>query len=64
MDTSPDDISPLVKKWMPDATDEELREATVNFREFIAVIYRIHLREQAEKQAKKPPDVTKRPELL
>lgn len=44
---------------MPLASEDELREATLNFREFIAVIYRIHLREQAEKQARKPPDSDK-----
>lgn len=33
---------------MPEASDDELKEATVNFREYLAVIYRIFLRLEAE----------------
>jgi len=51
METPTDDISPLVKRWMPDASEEEQRQATYNFREYLAVIYGIYLRLEAEKKA-------------
>lgn len=33
---------------MPDSSDDELKEATVNFRAYLAVLYRIFLRLEAE----------------
>ena len=34
-------ISPLVKHWMPDASEVELIEATENFRRYLQVLLRI-----------------------
>ncbi|CAH1903572.1 conserved hypothetical protein [Candidatus Nitrotoga sp. HW29] len=42
------EIADIVRHWMPEASDDELKEATVNFREYLAVIYRIFLRLEAE----------------
>lgn len=42
------EIAEIVRHWMPDASDEELKEATVNFRAYLAVLYRIFLRLEAE----------------
>ncbi len=42
------EIAEIVRHWMPDASEEELKEATVNFREYLGVIYRIFLRLEAE----------------
>ena len=35
------EIAEIVRHWMPDTSDEELKEATVNFRAYLAVLYRI-----------------------
>lgn len=53
------EISPLVRKWMPDATDNELKAATVCLRRYLAVAYRIFRRLEAEG---KLPDVRDNPE--
>lgn len=37
-------ISPLVRRWMPDASKEEQIEASANLRRYLEVIYRIYLR--------------------
>ncbi len=42
------EIAEIVRHWMPDASEDELKEATVNLREYLAVIYRIFLRLEAE----------------
>lgn len=42
------EISPLVRQWMPDATEEELKEGTVEVRRFLAVMYRVFRRLEAE----------------
>jgi len=42
------EIAEIVRHWMPDASEEELKEATINFREYLGVIYRIFLRLEAE----------------
>ena len=42
------EIAEIVRHWMPNASDEELKEATVNFRAYLAVLYRIFLRLEAE----------------
>ncbi|MDP1549305.1 MAG: hypothetical protein Q8L97_03975 [Nitrosomonas sp.] len=42
------EIADIVRHWMPDASEDELKEATVNLREYLAVIYRIFLRLEAE----------------
>ena len=44
----PPEIAEIVRYFMPDAGDEELKEATVNFRAYLAVLYRIFLRLEAE----------------
>jgi len=42
------EIADIVRHWMPDASEDELREATINLREYLSVIYRIFLRLEAE----------------
>jgi hypothetical protein len=42
------EIAEVVRTWMPEASDDELKEATVNLRRYLAVIYRIVLRLEAE----------------
>ena len=44
----PPEIAEIVRYFMPDASDEELKEATVNFRAYLAVLYRVFLRLEAE----------------
>lgn len=44
----PPEIAEIVQHFMPDASDEELKQATVNFRAYLAVLYRIFLRLEAE----------------
>ncbi len=44
----PPEIADIVRYFMPDANDEELKEATINFRDYLAVLYRIFLRLEAE----------------
>lgn len=44
------EVSDLVRSWMPDASHEELVEATNNLHEYLAVIYRITLRREAEEK--------------
>ena len=44
----PPEIAEIVRYWMPNASEEELKEATVNFRAYLAVLYRIFLRLEAE----------------
>ncbi len=41
METEIPKISPVVRNWMPDTTEEELIEATDNFRRHLKVVYRI-----------------------
>lgn len=44
------EVSEFVRTLMPDAPHEELVEATNNLREYLAVIYRITLRREAEEK--------------
>lgn len=44
----PPEISEIVRDLMPDASDEELKEATVNFRIYLAVLYCIFERLERE----------------
>lgn len=53
------DISPLIRKWHPDATDAELRTYTYEFRGFLKVLYEVFERldregelEELEKELK------------
>jgi hypothetical protein len=42
------EIAEVVRLWLPDADDEELKEATINLRRYLAAIYRIVLRLEAD----------------
>ena len=42
------EISPLIEKWHPHATLDEQRQYTQEFRAYLAVLYRIFLRLDAE----------------
>ncbi len=42
------EIAEIVRHWMPDASEDDLKEGTINLREYLAVIYRIFLRLEAE----------------
>ena len=46
-------ISEFVRGLMPDESEAELIDATNNLREYLAVIYRITLRREAEERSKK-----------
>lgn len=46
------EIAEVVRRWMPNASDEELKEATINLRAYLAVHYRIFLRREAERGKK------------
>ena len=48
METEIPKISPAVRQWMPDATEEELIHATERLRGFLTVAYRIFRRLEAE----------------
>jgi len=50
------EIAEVVRHWMPDANEEELKTATVNLRNYLAVIYRIVLRLESEGRLTKPRD--------
>jgi hypothetical protein len=42
------EICPLVKEWMPEATDDDLKSATVRLRGYLAVVHRIFQRLESE----------------
>lgn len=42
------EIAEVVQLWMPEATDNELKEASVNLRRYLAVIYGSTLRLESE----------------
>lgn len=46
------DVSPLIKRWMPEASRNEQIEATRNFRAYMRVLYRIYLRIEQERREK------------
>jgi len=50
------EIAEVVRHWMPDANEEELKAATVNLRNYLAVIYRIVLRLESEGRLTKVRD--------
>ncbi len=50
------EIATVVRRWMPNASDEELKEATINLRRYLAVVYRIFLRLEAEGKLSEPRD--------
>lgn len=54
------EISPLIEHWMPDASEEDKRRATVNFRNYLAVAYRIFERLEAEGKLPEPRDKSER----
>lgn len=43
-----EDVSSLVKRWLPHASDEELVAATANFRRYLAVAFRVYERLERE----------------
>lgn len=50
------EIATAVRRWMPNASDEELKEATINLRRYLAVVYRTFLRLEAEGKLPEPRD--------
>lgn len=42
------EIASAVRHWMPNASEEEQIKATVRLRRYLAVVYRIYLRLEAE----------------
>ena len=42
------EIAEIVQHWMPNASEEELKAATINLRDYLAVVHRIFLRLDAE----------------
>ena len=50
------EIATVVRRWMPDASDAELKEATINLRRYLSVVYRIFLRLEAEGKLPEPRD--------
>ena len=42
------EVAEVVRHWMPDATEEEQKVATNNMRNYLAAVYRIVLRLEAE----------------
>lgn len=42
------EIAEIVRHWMPDACESELKAATVNLRKYLAVVYRIFLELESE----------------
>lgn len=46
---TPPKIAEVVRIWMPEAREEELIDATLNFREYLGVVYRIFNRIEDEK---------------
>ncbi len=49
------EISPLIEKWMPEATEEEQIKATKNFRGYLNLVYQIFLRLEDEENDTKAP---------
>ena len=50
------EIAIVVRRWLPNASDEELKQATVRLRGFLSVMYRVYLRLKAEGRIPKPRD--------
>lgn len=50
------EVSELVRGWMPDADEAELKQATVNLRRYLATSYRIAIRLEAEDSENLEPD--------
>ncbi len=44
-------IPSFICRWMPDATEVELLEATETFKRYIAIVIRIHERREREQTA-------------
>ncbi len=49
-------ISKLIIALLPDASSEEQLEAEQNFRDFLAVAYRMYLRLEEERKSNRPRD--------
>jgi hypothetical protein len=50
------EIAEAVKHWIPNATEEEQKKATVNLRGFLEVMYRVYLRLKSEGKIPKAYD--------
>jgi hypothetical protein len=50
------EVAEIVRHWMPEATDEELKQATVNLRNYLVVVYRIFLRLEAKSRPPRARD--------
>jgi hypothetical protein len=50
------EIASAVRHWLPSASDEELKQATVRLRRYLAVVYAIYLRYEAEGRFPLPRD--------
>lgn len=53
------EIATVVRRWMPDASEDELKEATTRLRRYLAVVYDIYLRLEAEGRFPLPRDNSK-----
>lgn len=58
------EISPLVRRWLREANDEELREATANFRSFLAILYDAYLKRERERERSRGRDKSGKPARL
>ncbi len=47
-EVKPDKIPKFIRRYMPDATEGELRDATATFRQYVAIVMRMHERIRAE----------------
>lgn len=50
------EIAIVVRRWLPNASDDELKQATVRLRRYLAVVYSIYLRYEAEGRFPLPRD--------
>jgi hypothetical protein len=50
------EIAIVVRRWLPNANDEELKQATIRLRRYLAVVYAIYLRYEAEGRFPLPRD--------
>lgn len=50
------EITPVVRRWLPHANDDELKLATSRLREYLSEVYRIFLRLEAEGKLPEPRD--------
>lgn len=46
-------VLPFIRRRMPNATEEEILEANENMRQYLLLLWRIHLREEEERESSK-----------